>query len=123
MYGVGRLRFKQQTLGYIQKGTFKLNGQKGTNAKVEAEQVPSAPVLVIPQTNGSIAPSFGLIEWDYAIMHLLMGGTLVRDDAGNTIGWRAPGGLVETRGEFVIETMSKKRITIFDSLLQSFLRS
>lgn len=120
LYGVGRLQFGGKTLGYIQKGTFQLNGTKGTSTPVEAEQIPGGPVLSIPVSNGSIAPTFGIIEWDYEMMVALMGGTLVKDTSDNIIGWNAPSSeLVEARGEFVIETVAKKRITIFDALVQA----
>jgi hypothetical protein len=119
MYGVGRAKFGDKTLGYIAKGSFQLNGSKGENVKIEAEQVPGAPVLIIPQSNGSIAPTLGLIEWDYEVMASIMGGTVITDADGKAIGWKAPASIVEARGPFIIETMSKKRISIFESLLQS----
>jgi hypothetical protein len=119
MYGIGRLQFKEKTLGYIKKGSFQLNGTHGESAPVHAEQVPGGPVHNIPQSNGSIAPTFNMIEWDYEMMEALMGGKVNRNAEGVAIGWSAPGiDLVETRGKFVIETVAKKRISIYACLLQ-----
>jgi len=121
MYGVGRVKAGDTVLGYIQKGTFQLNGTKGETTKIDAEQLPGTPVLTIATSNGSIAPSFGVIEWDYEVMAATMGGTVKRDKNGKAIGWKAPAQLVEARCKFIIETLSKKRITIFDALLRSSL--
>lgn len=65
MYGIGAVKYKDFIVGYIEKGSFDLGGQKPEAAKIEAEQVPGAPVLVIAQSNGSIAPTFNVIQMDY----------------------------------------------------------
>lgn len=49
MYGIGAVKYKDFVVGYIEKGSFDLGGQKPEAAKIEAEQVPGAPVLVIAQ--------------------------------------------------------------------------
>ncbi len=117
MYGVGLLKFKGQTLGYILKDSFQMNGTKGEVAKVWAEQVQSAPVKTLPGSNGTIAPSFNLIELDYEVMAALLGGTVVKTGEVAT-GWKAPSEVVSLEGEFIIETVSMKRITIFNGMLQ-----
>jgi hypothetical protein len=120
MYGVGLLKFKGETLGYILKDSFNMNPTKGETSKVWAEQVQSAPVKSLAGTNGTIAPSFNLIEIDYEVMQSILGGTLVR--TGETVtGWKAPREVITIEGEFVIETKSKHRITIFNGLLQGTL--
>ena len=58
MYGIGAVKYKDFTIGYIEKNSFDLGGKKPEAAKIEAEQVQGAPVLVIPQSNGGIAPTF-----------------------------------------------------------------
>ena len=65
MYGIGAVKYNDFVIGYIEKGSFDLNGQKAEAAKIEAEQAPGAPVLIIPQSNGSIAPTFNVIQTDY----------------------------------------------------------
>ena len=52
MYGIGAVKYKDFTIGYIEKNSFDLGGKKPEAAKIEAEQVQGAPVLVIPQSNG-----------------------------------------------------------------------
>jgi hypothetical protein len=117
MYGVGLLKFKGKTLGYILKDSFQMNGSKGEASKVFAEQAQSAPVKTLPGSNGSIAPSFNLIEMDYEVMAALLGGTVVKTGEVAT-GWKAPHEVVVLEGEFIIETNSKHRITIFNGILQ-----
>ena len=73
MYGIGAVKYKDFIVGYIEKGSFDLGGQKPEAAKIEAEQVPGAPVLVIAQSNGSIAPTFNVIQMDYKNLHKLLG--------------------------------------------------
>ena len=73
MYGIGAVKYKDFVVGYIEKGSFDLGGQKPEAAKIEAEQVPGAPVLVIAQSNGSIAPTFNVIQMDFDNLHKLLG--------------------------------------------------
>ena len=94
MYGIGAVKYKDFVVGYIEKGSFDLGGQKPEAAKIEAEQVPGAPVLVIAQSNGSIAPTFNVIQMDFDNLHKLLGGSLhykKEDSEKKTpIGWTAP---------------------------------
>ena len=66
MYGIGAVKYKDFTIGYIEKNSFDLGGKKPEAAKIEAEQVQGAPVLVIPQSNGGIAPTFNVIQMNYS---------------------------------------------------------
>ena len=75
MYGVGAVKYKDFVVGYIEKNSFDMGGQKPESAKIEAEQVPGTPVLIIPQSNGSIAPTFNVIQLNYENLHSLLGGT------------------------------------------------
>ena len=65
MYGIGAVIFDDKTIGYIEKNSFDWNGSKPEKVDVEAEQVPDAPVLTLITKNGSIAPTFNLIQLDY----------------------------------------------------------
>ena len=76
MYGIGAVKYKDFTIGYIEKNSFDLGGKKPEAAKIEAEQVQGAPVLVIPQSNGGIAPTFNVIQMNYSNLHKLLGGSL-----------------------------------------------
>jgi len=78
MYGVGAVKYKDFVVGYIEKNSFDMGGQKPESAKIEAEQVPGTPVLIIPQSNGSIAPTFNVIQLNYENLHSLLGGTRKR---------------------------------------------
>lgn len=94
MYGVGAVKYKDFVVGYIEKNSFDMGGQKPESAKIEAEQVPGTPVLIIPQSNGSIAPTFNVIQLNYENLHSLLGGTMhykEEDSEKKTpIGWTAP---------------------------------
>lgn len=43
MYGIGAVKYKDFTIGYIEKNSFDLGGKKPEAAKIEAEQVQGAP--------------------------------------------------------------------------------
>ena len=47
MYGVGKIMYRDFVVGYIKKDSFDLGGVKAEAAKVYAEQVAGAAVLVI----------------------------------------------------------------------------
>ena len=42
MYGIGAVKYKDFTIGYIEKNSFDLGGKKPEAAKIEAEQVQGA---------------------------------------------------------------------------------
>ena len=77
MYGIGVVKFGDKTVGYIEKGSWDWGGAKPEKVDVEAEQVPGAPVLTLVTKNGTIAPTFNLIQLDYENLQLALGGTLV----------------------------------------------
>lgn len=119
LYGVGLLKFKGLVLGYILKDSFQMNGTKGEASDIWAEQVQSAAVKSLPQSNGTIAPSFNLIEMDYDSMQACMGGEVLKDASDKTIGWSAPTNTIQIEGEFIVETVSGQRVTIANGLFQS----
>lgn len=96
MYGIGVVKFGDKTVGYIEKGSWDWGGAKPEKVDVEAEQVPGAPVLTLVTKNGTIAPTFNLIQLDYENLQLALGGTLVGTQGAYT-GWKAPTDLVELR--------------------------
>lgn len=111
IYGLGALMFGNQTIGYIEKGSWDWGGTKPESVDINAEQVPTAPVLTIPQSNGTISPKFNLIQLDYANIAAVMGGELV-GTSPNYTGWKAPSALVEKNGEWTIDFVSGQRMTI-----------
>lgn len=123
MYGLGLVKYNDFVIGYIEKGSFDLNGQKPEATKIEAEQVPGAPVLVIPQSNGSIAPTFNVIQTDYKNLHTLRGGTLhyAKEDSEkkNPIGWTAPQAALLMQGPFELALVSGRSILIPNGTLLS----
>ena len=123
MYGLGAVKYNDFVLGYIVKGSFDLNGQKPEAAKIEAEQAPGAPVLIIPQSNGSIAPTFNVIQTDYKNMHVLLGGTLhyAKEDSQkkNPTGWTAPQAALLMQGPFELALVSGRSILIPNGTLLS----
>ena len=123
MYGVGEVKYRDFTIGYIEKDSFDLGGEKGEVTKIEAEQVPGTPVLVIPQSNGTISPTFNLIQLDYANLNAALGGYLhyASSDANkeSPIGWTAPKSIVTLEGPWEIKLVSGQSILIPSALLQS----
>ena len=116
MYGVGAVKYKDFVVGYIEKNSFDMGGQKPESAKIEAEQVPGTPVLIIPQSNGSIAPTFNVIQLNYENLHSLLGGTMhykEEDSEKKTpIGWTAPTAAVLLTGPWEIALVSGQSILI-----------
>ena len=118
MYGIGAIIFDDKTIGYIEKNSFDWGGSKPEKVDIEAEQVPDAPVLTLVTKNGSIAPTFNLIQLNYENLHLALGGTLVGTEGAYT-GWKAPTDLVELRGKCEIELKSGQTVTISNATLMS----
>lgn len=118
MYGIGAIIFDDKTIGYIEKNSFDWGGSKPEKVDIEAEQVPDAPVLTLVTKNGSIAPTFNLIQLNYENLHLALGGTLVGTEGAYT-GWKAPTDLVELRGKCEIELKSGQTVTIPSATLMS----
>ena len=56
MYGVGAVKYKDFVVGYIEKNSFDMGGQKPESAKIEAEQVPGTPVLSFPSRMAASPP-------------------------------------------------------------------
>ena len=118
MYGIGSVTFGGKTIGYIEKNSFDWGGTKPEKVDIDAEQVPDAPVFTLITKNGSISPTFNLIQLDYENLHLALGGTLVGSEGAYT-GWKAPTDLVELRGECAIVLKSGQTVTIPNATLMS----
>lgn len=123
MYGVGTVKYKDFIVGYIEKNSFDLGGVKPEAAKVEAEQVPGTPVLVIPQSNGSIAPKFNVIQLNYANLHKLLGGTLHYKtgdtEKKNPVGWTSPTAAMLMAGPWELALVSGQSVLIPNGTLLS----
>lgn len=111
IYGIAVVKFNSKEIGYIEKGSWDWGGTKPEPIDVDAEQVPDAPVLTIMSKNGTIAPTFNLIQLDYENMQAVMGGTLV-GSTGSYTGWKAPTDLVELRGPWEIQFVSGQTMKI-----------
>lgn len=121
MFGLDELKFNGQSLGYIEEDSFDWGGAKGETTEVRAAQKKGYPVLIIPKSNGKVAPSFDLIQFNYENMAEIMGGTVKTDAQGKAIGWAAPSRLVTITGEFTIDTDSGQRITIPNAMLSAYI--
>ena len=123
MYGVGEVIYNGFTIGYIEKGSIDLGGSKGEVTKIEAEQKPGTPVLVIPQSNGTISPTFNLIQLDYENLNSVLGGYLhyASNDLEKTtpIGWSAPENIMVLTGAWQIKLVSGQSLLIPNALLQA----
>lgn len=111
IYGIAAVYFAEALIGYIEKGSFDWGGSKPESVDVEAEQVPDAPVLTLLTKNGSISPTFNLIQLDYENLHSVLGGTLVGTEGAYT-GWKAPTDLVQLSGKWTIDFVSGQTMTI-----------
>ena len=111
IYGIAAVYFAEALVGYIQKDSWDWGGTKPESVDVEAEQVPDAPVLTLLTKNGSISPTFNLIQLDYENLHAMLGGTLVGAEGAYT-GWKAPTDLVQLSGKWTIDFVSGQTMTI-----------
>lgn len=118
MYGIGAVKYKNEKVGYIAKGSFDMGGTKPESADVDAEQVPGAPVLVIPQTNGKIGPKFDMIQLNFESLHQLLGGRLVKKGEKVT-GWTAPRATVVLDGPWELALVSGQSVLIPSATLLS----
>lgn len=118
IYGIAKLKFNGEMVGWVEKGSFDWGGSKPESTDVEAEQVPDAPVGSLQTKNGTIQPTFNLIQLDYKNLKLSLGGTLVGTEGAYT-GWKAPTELIELNGPWQIDFMSGKRCNIPNGKLLS----
>lgn len=118
MYGVGAVKYKGAGVGYIAKDSFDMGGTKPESAEIEAEQMPGAPVLIIPQSNGKIAPKFDMIQLNFENLQQLLGGSLHKE-SGNTVGWTAPVAALVLEGPWQIDLVSGQSILIPNATLLS----
>lgn len=93
-------------VGYIEKNSFQWGGAAPESVDVEAEQVPSAPVLILRQKNGTIAPQFNLIQLNVGNLQATMGGTVEGKK------WSAPSELISLTKPVRITTKGGAVITI-----------
>ena len=123
MYGIGKVIYNDFAIGYIEKDSWDLGGVKPEATKINAEQVPGIPVLIIPQSNGSISPTFNVIQLNYANIHALLGGSLhykANDTEKKTpIGWSAPSAAMIMSGPVEIDLVSGQSILIPNGTLMS----
>ena len=115
LYGLDQFKFAASgtpaELGYIEEGSFDLGGQAGETVEINAAQVKGSPVLVIPKKNGSIKPSFDLIQINYNKLVEVMGGS-IRGTVQTPTGWNAPSKSVNITGVAQIITDSGHVIDI-----------
>ena len=116
IYGIAAVYFAEALIGYIEKGSFDWGGSKPESVDVEAEQVPDAPVLTLLTKNGSISPTFNLIQLDYENLKALLGGTLIGTE-GSYTGWKAPTDLVQLSGKWTIDFVSGQTMTIPNGII------
>lgn len=118
IYGIARVLFNKQEVGWIEKGSWDWGGSKGEITEVFAEQVPATAVLVLSISNGTIKPTFNLIQLSYAMLKMALGGELI-GDAQNPTGWSAPTSIIQLTGEISIEFVSGQTCTIPNGLLSA----
>jgi len=106
IYGIGKVTIGDFVVGYIEKDSFDLGGTAPESVEINAEQVPAAPVLEIMQKNGTIAPTFNLIQLDLQNISKVMGGEVVDKK------WNAPSELIQINDSVKIETVSGAVIEI-----------
>lgn len=120
MYGIGAVCFKGKDVGYIEKNSFDLGGKKPEAAEIEAEQSPGAAVLIIPQSNGTIEPTFNAIELVYENLKALLGGKLhkkQKDGKEVVTGWTAPSTVLVLSGPFELRLVSGQSVLLPNATL------
>lgn len=120
MYGLDEFKFNGKSLGFIEEDSFDWGGQEGEITEIRAAQKKGYPVKIIPKSNGTIKPTFDLIQFDYENLKATMGGD-VKKNGEKITGWTAPSKLVQVTGEAVISTDSGQRITIPNCLLSAYI--
>lgn len=120
MYGLDEFKFNGKSLGFIEEDSFDWGGQEGEVTEIRAAQKKGYPVKLIPKSNGTIKPTFDLIQFSYENLAATMGGT-VQKTGEKATGWMAPSKLVMVTGEVVIDTDSGQRITIPNCLLSAYI--
>lgn len=120
IYGIASVKFGDQLIGYIEKGSWDWGGQKPESVDIEAEQVLDAPVLTLLQKNGTVSPTFNLIQMDYKNLKAVLGGKLTPGDDAPT-GWEAPTELIQISGKWEIKFVSGQTMTIPNGLILSSL--
>lgn len=118
MYGIGAVKYKGKPVGYIAKNSFDMGGTKPESTDIEAEQVPGAPVLVIPQSNGKIAPKFDMIQLNFESLEQLLGGKLHKSGE-KVVGWTAPRAAMVMEGPWELELVSGQSVLIPNATLLS----
>lgn len=123
MYGLLSVKIGEQVVGYIEENSFAWNGSEGEITEVYAAQVHSAAVHAIPKKNGTIAPSFDLIEMDYKALALVLGGETIPKDpsSGEVTGWKAPTSLIQVVNAVEIKTDSSHKISIPKALITAYI--
>lgn len=120
LYGLAAVKVDGKLLGYIEENSFKLNGAKGEATEINAAQKHGGPVLVIPKSNGTIAPGFDLIQMNYEHMAELMGGEVTKTGEQIT-GWKAPSSLVQITKPMTIQTDSSHEINIKKAFISAYI--
>lgn len=125
LYGIGKVKFKGFEIGYIEKNSWNNNGKKPEVVEINAEQKPGVAVLVIPQANGTFAPTFNLIQLNYVNLAAALGGELVyaaTDTQKKTpIGWEPADDIIQLSGGWSIDMVSGQSILIANGTLLSTL--
>ncbi|MBQ9231577.1 MAG: hypothetical protein IJ190_10450 [Prevotella sp.] len=106
IYGIGKVTIGESEVGYIEKDSFDLGGTAGETVDINAEQVPGAPVLQLVQKNGTIAPTFNLIQLNLDNIKNVLGGKIEGKK------WLAPSELINIQDKVKIETVSGAVIDI-----------
>lgn len=118
MYGVGAVKYKGTKVGYIAKDSFDMGGKKPESTDINAEQVQGAPVLVIAQSNGTIAPKFDMIQLNFESLQQFLGGTLHKKGE-EVVGWTSPSSVLILEGAWQIDLVSGQSILIPNATLLS----
>lgn len=112
MYGFEEYKFNGTSLGYVAENSFDHGGKKPEYTAIRAAQVKGYAIKNIAKTNGTIAPTFDLIQFNYENLAKTMGGHILTDSNKKPIGWSSPNGAVLLSGYHEIFTDSGQVIVI-----------
>ncbi len=120
MYGLEEMYLKGLSIGYIKEDSFQWNGTQGELAQIRAAQVKGTAIKNIPTSNGTVAPTFQLLQFNYENMAKVLGGRVIMKN-GKAVGWAAPKALVRLEGFVEVFSDSGQVIVFPSAIIQGFI--
>lgn len=121
LYGLEELKMNGLSLGYIKDDSFDWGGSKGELTAVRAAQVKGTAIKNIPTSNGTVAPTFQLLQFNFENLAKVLGGQVVKKTIASVetvVGWMAPRKLVRLEGFFEVFSDSGQVMVFPSAIIQ-----